>query len=158
MFSSDCCAGAAEKIDETLEPEVWIGAFEKDDEIRRICYAYTHSESEKAQCIQEQNQKWQGQQVDSEVEQECLQERKYFKEIRLQQEIHYKNLEAQETYKLNKDKEEYSHQKTQKKQWQQDYRSQSHDDESDDDASEDISSWGSKQYQPSQFKDYISQK
>lgn len=150
--------GAAEKIDETLEPEVWIGAFEKDDEIRRICYAYTHSESEKAQCIQEQNQKWQGQQVDSEVEQECLQERKYFKEIRLQQEIHYKNLEAQETYKLNKDKEEYSHQKTQKKQWQQDYRSQSHDDESDDDASEDISSWGSKQYQPSQFKDYISQK
>ncbi len=111
--------GAAEKLDETLEPEVWIGAFEKDAEIRRICYAYAQSESEKAQCIQEQNQKWQGQQIDSEVEQECLQERKYFKELRLQQEIHDKNLENQETYKLQKDKEEYQ---KQRKQWQQDYQ------------------------------------
>ena len=147
--------GAAEKLDETLEPEVWIGAFEKDVEIRRICNAYAQSESEKAQCIQEQNQKWQGQQIDSEVEQECLQERKYFKELRLQQEIHDKNLENQETYKLQKDKEEYQ---KQRKQWQQDYQAQSNYDDSDDDSSDDISSRGSRQYQPDQFKDYISQK
>jgi len=140
-----------------LEPEVWIGAFDKDAEIKRICYAYTQSEAEKAQCIQEQNNKWQVQEVDSEIEEECLLERKNFKELRLQQEVNHKNLEEQETTKLRKDKEEYKKEKKQRKQWQQDNQDRTNSDD-DDDSSDESISLGTKNVQPSQYKDQNSQR
>jgi hypothetical protein len=148
--------GAAEKVDETIEPEVWIGAFDKDDEIRRICDTYTDSESEKSQCISEQSRKWQEQEVDSEIDRECLQERKEFKDLRLRQDMYHDSLEQQQSKIIQKDKEEYGQQKRQSSKWQQ---QSDNDDETD--SSEDVpssSSWSSRKTQSSPTRDYSSQR
>ena len=146
--------GAAEKVDETLAPESLIGAFDKDAEIRRICSTYTDSEQEKAECIKEQNNKWQEQEVDPEIEQDCLQERKEFKDVRLRQEVSHKSLEQQKVIVLQKDKDQQRQQK------QSQRSQQSVQDEDDLVSSEDIrgSSLELRKNQPSLNRDITSQR
>jgi len=108
-----------------------LGYFEKDAEIKRICNSYTDSESEKTECINELNRKWQGGEVSAEIERECQQEKKEFKDLRLRQEMYHQELEKQETFVIENDKHHQKQHQSQQKQWRQGQQTDA-DDYSDD--------------------------